>query len=338
MVSTDFVSLKPTQIVPTMADAEFEGFLDDVLGSRTEPAGRYGEIDGRPRGAFLVSLVRLAVASHTVTSRQVMRMLDRGASLADTAFDELASLAVTLFSRVVDPDQFLVVINSSAPAQVAERVIKRLGRLNLYSPYALEGRHVISFDHPDDRRFVKCLARLGVAEWVSRHEREMEAQGGFVLAGFEGAVDYDGVRPLQEDFDNPPKLDVPFLTVSWAVDCTIILRHIRERAIDTTDFCVPSQEHFIPQPKKAKAKYLMSAEEKRQEQLENEASQQRTGAPGRGTSNTGSKAAPSCLPPWLRRECWTCHADDKPRECVCSQTPSIRAGDCPCFAKIARLR
>ena len=265
VVSTDFVSSKLLRAVPTACDAEFEGVLDDVLGSRTEPSGRYGEGDGRPpRGTFLVALdgssssgslwtvhrscvgrrcshremawwcrpspqvalLRLAVASRAVTSRQVMRMLDRGASLTDTTPDELASLAVALFSRVVDPEQFLTVISSSASASVTERVIKRLGRLNLYSPYTLEGRHAISFEHADDRRFVKVLARLGVAEWVSRHEREMEAQGGFVLAGFEGAVDYEGVRPLQEDFDNPSTLDIPFLTVSGeGVDCIIIVPH-----------------------------------------------------------------------------------------------------------------
>ena len=256
------------------------------------------------RGDYLVEVVRLATLRRRFTSRQVVALVERANCARDAGTQ--AALCCALFSRVSDLPEFYSTILAALPARVCRDVLARLGPLNVLNPLQVDGAYFeLPFDYLDDRLLTLHLVTLSKAEWVERHEKAVEHQGGFKLAGVKQHIEYSGTRPLQEAQGTDAGMTAEFIT-----------------------------EHFAPTEKVVTAKYLEAGGGKPEKKKKKKA-----GKKGDHASKALQLAGGHQWPPeWLTKQpgALTKQPGDRARVCACEKDNG-QLGDCECFEKVGRV-
>jgi hypothetical protein len=143
--------------------------LNDDFATATND-GPKGEYDAPPPQramprTSLVLRVRLATLSCCVSAEDVLHLYD---ALAAEALDRRLGpdLIVVLFTRVRDLENFKLVLDH-LPAAVVLEVAKRIGWLNLASPFRLDYRFQLDLRHVDNRVLAHHLLTLATVESIS---------------------------------------------------------------------------------------------------------------------------------------------------------------------------
>ena len=107
------------------------------------------------------------------TARQgetlIMRSPLKDAQIAD--FEWRTELAVLLFNRTVDMENYGLVLGKLNPAEAA-KVIHRIGWLNLFNPLRPDGHYELMLNRPDERQLCKLLVHMSLAEGGGRWKKQ----------------------------------------------------------------------------------------------------------------------------------------------------------------------
>ena len=106
------------------------------------------------------------VSEISLTCQQLRLLLSK---LPSGVMNFRSTCCISLFSKLVDPDNFEIIVLSLLTSRERDSIINKLGVLNIWTPTYCDRNYILHLKWPDQRKLCQHLINLSVEEDGDRH-------------------------------------------------------------------------------------------------------------------------------------------------------------------------